>query len=74
MCNMGHTGILIDELLRFKHRTLLSDVCGDHWCPQTLVEICRNTSICCGFRAVAAREKYPSYWSDTKEKVSLLEK
>ena len=32
-----------------------SDVCGD----QTLAEIRRNMDICCGFRAVAAREKYP---------------
>ena len=36
-----------------------SDVCGDHRCPQTLAEICRNMDSCCGFRAVAAREKYP---------------
>ena len=35
------------------------DVCGDHRRPQTLAEICRNMDICCGFRAVAAREKYP---------------
>ena len=37
----------------------LSDVCGDHRRPQTLAEICRNMDICCGFRAVAARKKYP---------------
>ena len=36
-----------------------SDVCGDHRRPQTLAEICRNMDSCCGFRAVAAREKYP---------------
>ena len=36
-----------------------SDVCGDHRGPQTLAEICRNIDICCGIRAVAAREKYP---------------
>ena len=35
------------------------DVCGDHRRPQTLAEICRNMDSCCGFRAVAAREKYP---------------
>ena len=35
-----------------------SDVCGDHRRPQTLAEICRNMGTCCGFRAVAAREKY----------------
>ena len=36
------------------------DVCGDHWRPQTLAEICRN-GICCGFRAVAARDKYQGF-------------
>ena len=35
------------------------DVCGDLGRPQTLVEIHRNMDISCGFRAVAAREKYP---------------
>ena len=28
---------------------------------QTLVEICRNMGICCGFMAVAARGKYPGF-------------
>ena len=56
MRNLGRTGILIDELLRFQHRNLL------FWCvwrSLTLEEICINMDICCGFRAVAAREKYP---------------
>ena len=38
-----------------------SDVYGDHRRPKTLVEICRNIGICCGFRAVAARGKYPGF-------------
>ena len=29
--------------------------------PQTLAEICRNMGICCGFRAMAARDKYPGF-------------
>ena len=37
------------------------DVCGYHRCPQTLAEICRNMGICCGFRAVADREKYSMF-------------
>ena len=36
-----------------------SDMCVYRRCPQTLAEICSNIGICCGFRAVAAREKYP---------------
>ena len=40
-----------------------SDMCVDHRCPQTLVEICRNVGICYSFRAVAAREKYPGFVS-----------
>ena len=32
-----------------------SDVCGYHRQPQPLAELCRDMSICCGFRAVAAR-------------------
>ena len=43
----------------FNIEPFCSDVCGDHRRPQTLAEICRNMGICCGFRAVAAREKYP---------------
>ena len=38
-----------------------SDVGGDHRRPQTLAEIYRNMGICCGFMAVAAREKYPGF-------------
>ena len=34
------------------------DICGT---PKTLVEICRNMGICCSFRAVAARRKYPGF-------------
>ena len=42
-----------------------SDVCGYQRCPQTLVEICRNMGICCGFRAMAARDNIwvSSYWT-----------
>ena len=43
----------------FNIETFCSDVCGDHRRPQTLAEICRSMDSCCGFRAVAAREKYP---------------
>ena len=43
----------------FNKETLCSDVCGDHRRRQTLAEICRNMDSCCGFRTVAAREKYP---------------
>ena len=43
----------------FSIEPFCSDVCGDHRCPQTLEEICRNMALSCGFRAVAAREKYP---------------
>ena len=45
----------------FNIEPLCSDVCGDHRRPQTLAEICRNMCICCGFRAVAARDKYPGF-------------
>ena len=45
----------------FNIEPFCSDVCGDHRRPQTLAEICRNVSICCGFRAVATREKYPGF-------------
>ena len=48
---MNHCGFNIE--------LFCSDVCGDHRRPQTLAEICRNMDICCGFRAVATREKYP---------------
>ena len=42
----------------FNIEPFCSDVCGDHRRPHTLAEICRNMGICCGFRAVAAKEKY----------------
>ena len=45
----------------FNVEAFCSDVCGDHRCPQTLAEICRNMDICCGFRAVAVRGKYPGF-------------
>ena len=45
----------------FNIEPFCSDVCGDHRRPQTLAEICRNMGICCGFRAVAARGKYPGF-------------
>ena len=43
----------------FNREPFCSDVCGDQRRPQTLAEICRNMDSCCGFRALAAREKYP---------------
>ena len=43
----------------FEIEPFCPDVCGDHRRPQTLAEICRNMDICCDFRAVAARGKYP---------------
>ena len=45
----------------FNIEPFCSDVCLDHQRPQTLAEICRNMGICCGFGAVAAREKYPGF-------------
>ena len=45
----------------FNVEPFCSDVCGDHRRPQTLAEICKNMGICCGYRAVAAREKYPGF-------------
>ena len=44
----------------FNIKPFCSDVCGDHRCPQTLAEMCRNMvlDIFCGFRAVAARKKH----------------
>ena len=45
----------------FNIEPFCSDVCGDHRRPQTLAEICRNMGIFCGFRAVAAREKYSGF-------------
>ena len=48
---MNHCGFNIEPFC--------SDVCGDHRRPHTLAEICRNMDSRCGFRAVAAREKYP---------------
>ena len=46
---------------RFNIEPLCSDVCVNHRRPQTLAEICKNMGICCGFRAVAARENYPEF-------------
>ena len=45
----------------FNTEPFCSDVCGDHRRPQTLAEICRNMGICCCFRAVATRGKYPGF-------------
>ena len=45
----------------FNIEPFCSDVCGDHRRPQILAEICRNMGICCGFRAVAARGKFPGF-------------
>ena len=42
-------------------KTFCSDVCGDHQCPQTLVEVCTSIGICCSFREVAAGGKYPGF-------------
>ena len=45
----------------FNTEPFCSDVCGDHRRPQTLAEICINMGICCVYRAVAVREKYPGF-------------
>ena len=45
----------------FNTEPFCSDAWGDHRRPQTLAEICRNMGICCSFRAVAARGKYPGF-------------
>ena len=59
MCNLGHIGVLTDEFIAVYY----SDVCVYYQCPQTLAEthVCRTMGICCGVRAVATREKYPSF-------------
>ena len=57
VCATWDTGSFIEELLR----PYCSDVCEYHWCPQTLVGICRNMGICCGCRAAAVRGKYPAF-------------
>ena len=59
MRNLGRTCVLLVSYRGFNIEPFCSDVCGDHRRPQTLAEICRNIDICCGFRAVAAKEKYP---------------
>ena len=48
-----------------------SDVCGDYRRPQTLAEICKNMGICCGFRAMAARVKYPGFMQLHEEDAQL---
>ena len=50
-----------------------SDVYGYRRRPQTQAEICRNMGICCGLRAVTAREKYPGfiYWEHNLVKFEL---
>ena len=45
----------------FNIRPFCSDVCGDHRRPQTVAEMCRNISICYGFRSVATKVKYPGF-------------
>ena len=45
----------------FNIEPLCSDVCRDPRRPQALAKICRNTGICCDFRAGAARKKYPGF-------------
>ena len=61
MHNLGHTVVLIDEFCGFNIQPFCSDVCGDHWRPQTLAEMCINMGICCGFRSVASGVKYPGF-------------
>ena len=55
----GKHSRLIDDYCGFKIQTFCSDVRGDHRRSQTLAEMCKN--ICCGFRSVAARVKYPGF-------------
>ena len=45
----------------FNTKSYSSDVCGYHWCSQTLAKICRNMGICCSSRGVATSEKYPGF-------------
>ena len=45
----------------FNTKSYCSYVCGYHRRPQTLAEIWRNMGIWFGFRAVAARGKYPGF-------------
>ena len=59
MRNLGRTGVVIENYRGFNIEPFCSEVCEDNGRPQTLAEICRNMDSCCGFQAVAAREKYP---------------
>ena len=62
MCNLGHIGVLIIELFcSFNTKPYYSDMCVYHRSRQTRAEICRHMGICCGFRVVAVREKYPGF-------------
>ena len=61
MCNLGHAGVFIEELLRFNAKSYCFDVCGYHWRHQTLAEISKKMGNCCGFRAVVARGRYPGF-------------
>ena len=58
VCNLEHWKTL-KNYCGFNTKSYCSGVCGYHQGPKTLAKICRN--ICCCFRAVAAREKYPGF-------------
>ena len=57
----GTQAFLLKNYCGFNTKSYCSDVCGYNRRPETLAEICKNTGICCGFRAVAAMGKYPGF-------------
>ena len=62
VCAIWDTQVrLLKSYCGFNTGLYCSDVCGYQRSPQTLTEICRNMSICGGFRAIAARENYPGF-------------
>ena len=56
-----HRPFYLMKYCGFNIEPFCSDVCGDHRRLHALAEICRNMGICCGFRAVATRKKYPGF-------------
>ena len=54
MCNVAHT-----FSLRFNTEFYYSDVSRYQGSTQTFAKKIRNMGICCGFRTVSTREKYP---------------
>ena len=58
MCNLGQIWRIIAVLTQNHTILMFMDITD---IPPNLAEMCRNTGFCCGFRAAAAREKYPGF-------------